>query len=190
MSYLNGYIRTLRFEKINKKIDIDSLNFEKIVVFNEKETFYKNEKTKKFYKKYEKELNSCKMDDLMKIFEETGICVYRTFRYSKKNLNGKDFDVGGFVIQPTSVYYWNKDNYYKIEFNYIKKEYRKQEKQLMKLQNKYLDDDNWCKSGKYDYFFIDMEFVSQVDKLGKDDRGIYTVNNNKKDYVCLFEELD
>ena len=35
MSYLKGYIRTLRFEKINQKIDINSLNFEKIVVFNE-----------------------------------------------------------------------------------------------------------------------------------------------------------
>lgn len=183
MNYLNDYIRSLRFKKINQKFDIVSSDFEKIIIFNQKETFFKNEKIKEFYKKYEKELNSFKMDDLMKIFEETGICIYRTLRYLSRSDNSNS-DIGGFVVQPTSVYYWNNDNYSKIKFDYTKKKYRKQKKEFER------ENDMCRQTGEYDYFLIDMEFVSYVDKLGKDDIGIYIVNNNKKEYVCLFEELD
>lgn len=194
MNYLNGYIRSQRFEKINKKIGINSVDNEKIVIFDNNGKNFKYKNMEKFYKKYEKELNSYKMEDLMKIFEETGICVYRILRCLLNNNNSdeKEFAIGGFVIQPTCIYYWNDDNYPKVEFNYIKKEYRKQEKQLTKLQNRELecDDDRYRKSGEYDYFFVDMEFVSYVDELGKDDIGIYIVNNDKKDYMCLFKELD
>ncbi len=192
MDYLKGYIRSLRYKKVNQKICIDSSDFEKIITFDEKGKTYKDEKVKKFYEKYEKELNSYKMDDLMKIFKKTGICIYRTLRCLRKkdNPNEKDVDIGGFTIQPTSIYYWNSQNFPKVEYNYIKKKYRKQEKELSKLQNEELDEGTYLKSGEYDYFFIDMEFVTYVDELGKDNIGIYMVNNNKKEYVCLFDKLE
>lgn len=185
---------SLRFEKIKQRIGIDSLNFEKIIVFDEKGNFFKDEKTREFYQKYEKELNSYKMDDLMKIFKETGICVYRILRclQDKDNLSKKELATGGFVIQPTSIYYWNSEDYPKVEYEYIKKEYRKQGKKLSKLQDRELElgDEMYLKQGEYDYFFLDMEFVTYVDKLGKDEVGIYIVNNNKKEYVCLFKEIE
>ena len=190
MNNLNCCIVPLRYKKINQKLGTNLLGDEKINIFDNKDDL-NDKKIKDFYKKYEKELNSFKMEDLMKIFEETGICIYRVLHYSmkKNNFNDRKYDIGRCIIQPTSIYYWNNENYSDIKLNYIRKKYRKQEEKLNQLQNNE-DYDVYKKSREYDYFFIDMEIVSCVDKLGKDYIGIYAVNNNKKEYMCLFKELD
>lgn len=189
MNNLNCCIVPLRYKKINQKLGTNLLSDEKINIFDNNDDF-NNKKIKDFYKKYEKELNSFKMEDLMKIFEETGICIYRVLHYSmkKNNFNDRKYDIGRCIIQPTSIYYRNDENYSDKELNYIRKKYRNQEKKLNKFLMNEIDDD--IKNIEYDYFFIDMEVVSCVDKLGKDDIGIYAINNNEKEYVCLFEELD
>ena len=48
------------------------------------------------------------------------------------------------------------------------------------------DDDSYCKTGEYDEFFIDVEYLTFADKLGKDDTGIYIFNNNQKEYIYYF----
>ena len=136
MNNLNCCIVPLRYKKINQKLGTNLLGDEKINIFDNKDDL-NDKKIKDFYKKYEKELNSFKMEDLMKIFEETGICIYRVLHYSmkKNNFNDRKYDIGRCIIQPTSIYYWNNENYSDIKLNYIRKKYRKQEEKLNQLQN-------------------------------------------------------
>ena len=193
MNNLKYYIIPLRYKKINQKLGTNLLRDKKINIFEDKNDF-NEKKIKDFYKKYEKELNSFKMKDLMKIFEETGICIYRVLHYQMKNnnYNNPKYDIGKFIVKPTSIYYWNNENYSDIRLNYVRKKYRDQEIKLNQIQSQDLKsgDDIYKRSREYDYFFIDMEVNSYVDKLDKDDIGIYVVNDNKKEYVCLFKELD
>lgn len=196
MNYKNGFIRVYKSKKVEEKLGIHSKfneKEEKILKIENGSIFFKDEKTKNFYNKYEKELNSFKMEDLKKIYNETGICIYRIIRYlkPKENDNDKDIDIGGLCIQPTSIYYWEygKDG---IKHTYYKdaKGYKEKRIMLDKLIKKDLEnnDDSYRKTGEYDEFFIDAEYLTFVDKLSKDNVGIYIVNDNKKEYVYSFEK--
>ena len=72
MNNLNCCIVPLRYKKINQKLGTNLLGNEKINIFDNNDDF-NDKKIKDFYKKYEKELNSFKMEDLMKIFENINL---------------------------------------------------------------------------------------------------------------------
>lgn len=195
MNYGKGYIRPIRSKKVEEKLGIHADSEEKIVTIGKEGIFFKDDKTEDFYKKYEKELNSFKMEDLKKIYDETGVSIYRTIRYlqPKKNDNDKDIDIGGFVVQPTSIYYWgyDKDD---VKYKYFEeaKESMQKRKKLDKLRDKELEDGNedYYNTSEYDEFFIDVEYLTFVDKLGKDDAGIYIVNNHEKEYIYPFKKTE
>ena len=195
MNYDIGYIRPIKSKKVEEKLGIHADSEEKIITIGKDGIFFKDDKTEDFYKKYEKELNSFKMEDLQKIYDETGLCIYRVIRYLKPkiNANEKDRDIGGLCIQPTSIYYWGYDKYYNRHKYYrVAKEYKEKRKTLDKLINKELkdDDDSYCKTGEYDEFFIDVEYLTFADKLGKDDAGIYIVNDKEKEYIYPFKKTE
>lgn len=195
MNYGIGYIRPLRSKKVEEKLGIHAESEEKIVTINKNGIFFKDDKTKDFYKKYEYELNSFKMEDLKKIYDETGVSIYRTIRYlePKESEFDKDIDIGGLVIQSTSVYYWEYDkNYIKHKYYRDAKGYKEKRKKLDKLMDKELEDGNedYLRTGEYDEFFIDVEYLTFVDKLGKDDAGIYIVNDQQKEYVYPFKKTE
>lgn len=196
MNYGIGYIRPIRSKKVEEKLGIHANCEEKIVTIGKDGIFFKDDKTEDFYKKYKKELNSFKMEDLKKIYDETGISIYRTIRYlqPKENENDKDIDIGGFVVQPTSIYYWgyDKDGIKQKYFEEAKESMQKRKK-LDKLRDKELKygNEDYYKKGEYDEFFIDIEYLTFVNKLGKDTAGIYIVNNDsKKEYIYLFSRIN
>lgn len=198
MNYGIGFIRVFKSKKVEEKLGICSkFNDEenKILKIEKDGIYYKDDKTKEFYEKYENELNSFRMEDLKKIYDETGICIYRVIRYLKpsKDRNAKDIDIAGLCIQPTSIYYWDYDEYnIKHEYYRDAKGYKEKRKMLDKLIEKSLkdDDDSYCKTGEYDEFFIDAEYLTFAEKLAKDDTGIYIVNDNQKKYVYHFKKKD
>ena len=63
------------------------------------------ESLKGYISEYEKELNSFKMEDLKKIYDETGVSIYRTIRYLQPKENEKDIPPGhlGLTICPVET---------------------------------------------------------------------------------------
>ena len=121
------------------------------------------------------------MEELKKIYDKTGVCIYRVIRClrSKK-------DISGICVSPTStLYWWYDENNVKQEYYRDADGYELKRKILDELIKKELEDEDrsYRDSGKYDEFFIDVEYVTFADELLEDKNGIYVVNSGKKECV-------
>ena len=184
MNYKTGYIRVLNSKKVEEKLGIYSNfreNEDKILKIENGFISYKDKNTENFYKEYIDELNSFNMENLKKIYDETGVSFYRVIRCLKYKK-----DICGLCVSPMYILYWwyDEDNvrreYYKDADGYkLKRE------KLDKLIKKELQDEDhsYRDSGEYDEFFVDVEYVTFVDELSKDKNGIYVVNNGNKEYL-------
>lgn len=188
MNYKAGYIRVFNSKKVEEKLGIYSNfreNEDKILKIENGSISYKDENTENFYKKYKDELNSFNMEKLKKIYDKTEVCFYRVIRCLKCKK-----DICGLCVKPTSILYWwyDEDNvrreYYKDASGYKLKR-----KKLDKLIEKELEDEDhsYRDSGKYDEFFVDVEYVTFADELSKDKNGVYVVNNGNKEYVIKMD---
>lgn len=153
------------------------LENEKIIEKDKENITFKNTKVKEFYQKYEDEINSFKRERLHKIYDDLKLRVEFIF-------NTPD-NIHKFVVNGTKIEfidYQNKENDFYIESS--------EALQIKEKFSRILDNREKVSSKdsvrNYTLDSADISFVSIVNVLGKDEKGIYFINNSNKEYVYIF----
>lgn len=185
MDNIYYYIEVIDKKSLGKKLGFQINKKRLLEIKNEKIVFY-DKRFEEFYRKYENQLHSFKIQDLRKLYDETGIRVCHFIDNIDKELkdNKKVPLLSSNLYSVSYIDYEDDDNsYYEYDVDKLKKR-----DQLYAYRNKKnIYEDEYTKSDYFDELRLDLNIRTIPDELKKDQKGIYIIKDNYKEYVYSFE---